>query len=205
LRFCTAIYNLLIDDEETAMMGKKLLAVATALALSGTAALAQQRFEGRVGPTMMGQHPGPSAEDLGAFTDARVAALKAGLRLTPDQEKNWPAFEQAYRNLAKLRTDRMAARGQGPAADDQSTVDRLQRRADAITQFGTALQDLAKAERPLYESLDEAQKRRFVAISRFMAPHRHFAMGGRGMGEHGMGGRDGGFGRGDHGPHEPHE
>ena len=53
---------------------------------------------------------GPNPEDLGAFTDARVAALKAGLRLTPEQEKNWPAFEQAYRNLAKLRTDRFAAR-----------------------------------------------------------------------------------------------
>ena len=45
-----------------------------------------------------------------AFTDARVAAIKAGLRLTPEQEKNWPAFEAAYRNLAKLRTDRVAAR-----------------------------------------------------------------------------------------------
>ena len=35
----------------------------------------------------------PSAEDISAFMDARIAALKAGLRLTPDQEKNWPAFE----------------------------------------------------------------------------------------------------------------
>jgi zinc resistance-associated protein len=202
LRFCTAIYNLLIDDEETAMMGKKALMVVTALALTCSAAFAQQRFEGRVGPGM-GSQPGPSAEDLGAFTDARVAALKAGLRLTPEQEKNWPAFEQAYRNLAKLRSDRFAAmRSQGPAADDQNMVDRLQRRADTIAQFGTALQDLAKAERPLYESLDDAQKRRFVAISRFMAPHRHFA-----MGQHGSGGHDDGpgFGRGGHGPRDYRE
>ena len=35
----------------------------------------------------------PSAEDISAFADARIAALKAGLRLTPDQDKNWPAFE----------------------------------------------------------------------------------------------------------------
>ena len=28
----------------------------------------------------------PSAEDRSAFTDARIAALKAGLRLTPEQE-----------------------------------------------------------------------------------------------------------------------
>ena len=37
-------------------------------------------------------HPKFSAEDFAAFTDARIAALKAGLRLTPAQEKNWPAL-----------------------------------------------------------------------------------------------------------------
>src|SRR5690349_15190369 len=51
----------------------------------------------------------PSPEDFGAFTDARVAAIKAGLRLTTEQEKSWAAFEEAYRNLAKLRTDRILA------------------------------------------------------------------------------------------------
>ncbi|MBV9237016.1 MAG: hypothetical protein JOZ94_14380, partial [Xanthobacteraceae bacterium] len=75
-------------------------------------------------------------------------------------------------------------------------VDRLQRRADTISQFGTALQDLAKATRPLYQSLDDAQKHRFVAITRFMMRQRHFAMEG---GQHGMGNGPmmrGGMGRG---------
>ena len=140
----------------------------------------------------MGESPfgfrGPNPEDLGAFTDARVAALKAGLRLAPEQEKNWPAFEQAYRNLAKLRTDRFTAdRGQGSAADDQNMVDRLQRRADTVSQYGTALQDLAKAAKPLYQSLDDAQKRRFAALSRFLASPRHMAMGMRHGGGHGFG------------------
>src|SRR5262245_23352479 len=56
----------------------------------------------------------PTADDLSAFTDARVAAIKAGLRLTPEQDKNWPAFEEAYRVFAKLRTDRILAFRQGP-------------------------------------------------------------------------------------------
>ena len=34
-------------------------------------------------------------EDLHEFDEARLAALKTGLMLTPDQQKNWPAFEQA--------------------------------------------------------------------------------------------------------------
>src|SRR5262245_35411440 len=167
-------------------MWNKVLVLSTALALVASGALAQQRYDGRSGDSMF-QQGGPSPDDLAAFTDARVAALKAGLRLTPEQEANWAAFEQAYRNLAKLRTDRVGAgRTQAPAPGDQNMIDRLQRRADAVTQYGAALQDLAKAARPLYQSLDDAQKRRFVALTRFMSPRRHFAMGGRDSGGPGM-------------------
>jgi len=181
-------------------MWKTLLVLSTTLALAGSAALAQQRPDGRGGdPSSHFQRP--SLEDLGAFTDARVAALKAGLRLTPDQDKNWPAFEQAYRGLATLRSDRMAAaERRTPGADDQSVIDRLARRADTISQYGAALQDLAKAAKPLYASLDDAQKRRFVTLSRFMATHRHFAMGSQSMGSQSMGSQSmGPHGMGEHG------
>ncbi len=46
-----------------------------------------------------------SPEDRAAMTDARIAALRAGLRLTPDQEKSWPAVESAMRDLAKQRSE----------------------------------------------------------------------------------------------------
>ena len=49
-------------------------------------------------------------EDRAAFTDARIAAVKAGLKLTPDQEKLWPPVEAAVRDFAKLRIDRANAR-----------------------------------------------------------------------------------------------
>ena len=178
-------------------MWKTLLIVSTTAALFGSTALAEQRTDGRAGDVSY-RFQRPTLEDLGAFTDARIAALKAGLRLTPDQDKNWPAFEQAYRNLAKLRSDRIAgAAGQTQGADDQSMIDRLQRHAERISQYGAALQDLAKAAKPLYASLDDAQKRRFVTLSRFMAPHRHFAMGPRGMGMMGSHGMMGPHGIGD--------
>ena len=35
-----------------------------------------------------------------AFTDARIGIVKAALQLTPDQEKYWPAVEEAIRNRA---------------------------------------------------------------------------------------------------------
>ena len=56
---------------------------------------------------------------MAAFTDARIAALKAGLELTPDQAKNWPPFEQAVRDMVQLRVQRIQARQSG----DQAHVD----------------------------------------------------------------------------------
>ena len=51
-----------------------------------------------------------SPEDRAAFADARIAAVKAGLKLTPDQEKLWPPVEAAVRDFAKMRIDRANAR-----------------------------------------------------------------------------------------------
>ena len=96
-------------------MWKKVLVLSTAAVLVGSAAMAQQTQQRQRVLLVNGHRRAsfqpwrPSADDLAAFTDARVAALKAGLRLTPDQDKNWSAFEQAYRNLAKLRAQRFAA------------------------------------------------------------------------------------------------
>jgi zinc resistance-associated protein len=152
----------------------RLVAISsTALVILGFgSAMGQNRFDGQGS-----MRPRLSAEDLSAFTDARAAALKAGLELTPDQAKNWPAFEQAYRNIAQLRRNRlMMRRGQTSPTMDQSFADRLQRRADAVTQYGAALEELAKATKPLYQSLDDAQKRRFMMLAHLAGHHhRHLA------------------------------
>ena len=55
-----------------------------------------------------GEHYRVSEEDRAAFTDARIAALKAGLKLTQAQEKNWPTLETAIREEAKARAARVA-------------------------------------------------------------------------------------------------
>ena len=131
-----------------------------------------------------------NAEDMAAFSDARIAGLHAGLKLNTDQEKIWPAFEQALRDLAKMRMDRFAAaRDLQPSSDP---VQRLQRRADALSARGAALKRLADTLAPLYQSLDDGQKRRFTILARFMRPHpRHFGMGrGEMDGRGGMRGSD---------------
>ncbi len=93
-------------------MWKSVVVATAALAIAGSSIVyAQQRF-GEDGYRGGGghRHHHLSAEDRAAYLDARIAALKAGLELTPDQAKNWPAFEQALREMAKLRAERRAAR-----------------------------------------------------------------------------------------------
>jgi zinc resistance-associated protein len=147
-------------------MWKVAFAGAAALAIIGSSLVyAQQRGPGAFDPR------GPSLEDMRLFVDARLAALHAGLGLTPDQEKNWPAFDQASHDLAKLRLDRMsAARGRGPQSDDPA--DRMHQRAAAMTETGAALKKLADATDPLYKSLTDGQKRRFALLERMLAPRQ---------------------------------
>jgi zinc resistance-associated protein len=161
-------------------MWKAIVAGTAALAIAGTSLVYAQQRSGRDG--MMMQRSQPNAEDLRAFGEARLAALKAGLVLTAEQEKNWPAFEQAARDYGKLRMDRLAALRSGTASDDP--VERLRQRATAMTEAGAALKKLADATDPLYKSLDENQKRRFAILNRLTGPDRGGFRGREGDGMH---------------------
>ncbi len=106
-----------------------------------------------------------SSQDLTAFADARIAALKAGLQLTPGQEKNWPALETALRDNAKARIARYEQwRDSAPATFETDPIGALQRRAQTMTARAGELEKVAAAAKPLYDSLDENQKRRFGAL-----------------------------------------
>lgn len=147
-------------------MWKSVMAGAGALAIVG-ASLAYAQS----GPAGFERAPRwrPSAQDIEAFGDARIAALHAGLKLNAEQEKNWPALEAALRDFAKLRAERAALRANATPARDP--IERLAKRAQAIEETGAALKKIADAAAPLYKSLDDSQKHRFVALARFAA-HR---------------------------------
>src|SRR3984893_6183747 len=135
-------------------------------AIAWTAALAILGSSGVAAQTPRARPDGPPAvsrEDAGAFVEARIAALHSGLALTPDQERMWPAFEQAYREMAKLRLERSL--GAAPPPTD-NPIARMQRRADALARQGAALKGLADAAAPLWQSFDDGQKRRFAVLVR---------------------------------------
>jgi hypothetical protein len=152
-----------------------------------------------------------SPEDRAAFFDARVAAIHAGLRLTPDQEKLWPALEGAARDAMKTMMDeRQKFRAAGPATNP---IDRLQRRAEMLTLRGQSMQKIADAARPFYTSLTDEQKHRLPVLMHaghggwrervgMWMHQRHWGRGGEDGGGSGwrqgrMGPDDGGdFGRG---------
>jgi LTXXQ motif family protein len=181
-------------------MKKVFLAGIAALAIAGsTVAYAQNR-------QWFHEHMRLSPEDRAAFADARIAAVHAGLKLTPDQEKLWPPVETAVRDFAKLRIDRANARMNAKPDDDaqkpEDPVARLRARADNMAATAVALKKIADAADPLYKTLDDGQKRRLAFLT-----HRGGRFGGHeGWRERGMdrGGDDGdhGFGHGsdrDHG------
>jgi hypothetical protein len=147
-------------------MKKTLITCATVLALMApSVGFAQEK-----GPEGAGhEHHRLSPADLKAFTDARVAALKAGLALTPDQEKNWAPVEQAIRDMAQARQARWAARREHKEHED--AIARLRARADALTERAAGLKKLADAAEPLYRSLSDDQKHRLRILVRMMMHH----------------------------------
>ncbi|WMT73002.1 Spy/CpxP family protein refolding chaperone [Bradyrhizobium sp. Ash2021] len=178
-------------------MRKFAIAGIAALAIAGsTAVYAQHRHWGYA-------HMWMNPEDRAAFADARIAAVHAGLKLTPDQEKLWPPVETAVRDFAKLRIDRANARmnvEKNDSADAQKPDDpvaRLREHADNMATSAAAMKKIADAADPLYKTLDDGQKRRLAALTHM----GHRFGGGEGWRHRGFdrdrddGGRDRGFDR----------
>src|SRR6266567_6156309 len=172
-------------------MRKFTIAAIAALAIAGsTAVYAQHRpwFSEHM------QHARMNPEDRAALLDARIAAVHAGLKLTPDQEKLWPPVETAVRDFAKLRIDRANARmkAENDQTDQQKADDpvaRLRERADNMATSAAALKKIADTADPLYKTLDDGQKRRLAVLT-----HMEHRFGGgegwRHRGGMGMGGMD---------------
>jgi hypothetical protein len=120
----------------------------------------------------------PSAADMGTLTDIRINVVKAALQLTPDQEKYWPAIEDAIRVRGKNRQARIAdgqkrvseLREENPVEvlRNRDTVDFLQRRADALAQRSADLKKLAGAWEPLYKTLSADQKQRMAFLTLYV-------------------------------------
>ena len=126
----------------------------------------QQPAQGQQPGAAPTQPPAPSPEDIAAFSDARIAALKAGLKLTPAQERNWAPFETAVRDISKQRADRVQklVNDRPDPAKEPDPIAVLRLRIELMNATSAELKRLADTAEPLYKSLDESQKRRMLVL-----------------------------------------
>ena len=120
----------------------------------------------------------PTAADWNTLTDMRIDVVKAALKLTPDQEKYWPAIEGAIRARARDRQARFAEMEkrvtelrQGNPVEvlrNRDPIDFLRRRADALAERSTDLKNLANAWEPLYKTLSPDQKQRMAFLALYV-------------------------------------
>lgn len=144
---------------------KTIATLATAAAMLvgvGTYAFAQAQAPAEP-PAAQAQEqtrPRLSQDDFNRLVDARVASIKAGLKLTADQERLWGPVETAIRNAASQRYTRMTQfrenREQRRSAD---FMQRFEQRSTMQTERAQTSTAIATALRPLWDTFSEDQKR----------------------------------------------
>ena len=92
-----------------------------------------------------------TANQIVAELDARVARIKADLRLTPEQEKKWPGFESAAHDISKTRADRqVAVRAERPEQKGPvDFIEHMRQAAASMSERSVAEKQLADAAQPL--------------------------------------------------------
>lgn len=165
---------------------KQTIIAATAAALLASATFGVAATAGGAKSEAPRQRPSLDqiADNAAAYSDAGIAALKAGLRLTAEQEKLWPPVETALEALAKERIDARISRLKAwreRRQDDQADAERpemlqwMRGRADRMVARGDAIKGFVDAADPLFASLNDAQKQRFDALLGMMQRNRFLA------------------------------
>jgi zinc resistance-associated protein len=103
-----------------------------------------------------------------ASLDAQLKSMKTSLRLTADQEKDWEPFESAVRDGGKARVLAL----QKEQSSDLSPMDRNLAKANRLAESQANLEKMIDAAKPLYASLDDTQKHKFIALGRMLVPER---------------------------------
>jgi hypothetical protein len=107
--------------------------------------------------------PELTAEQIVANSDAYIDRIKAELNLTPEQERNWSAFNSAMHYLGHNGAERLnlrIARAKRDPPDD--IVEQMRNEAQFLTDRAADQRAVADAAEPLFMSLDDKQKVTFI-------------------------------------------
>ena len=100
--------------------------------------------------------------------DTQLKSMKTNLHLSADQDALWGPFEAAVKDGAKARVLAL----QKEQSDSLSPMDRNLAKADRIAQGQATIETMVDAAKPLYASLDETQKHKFITLGRMLVPER---------------------------------
>ncbi len=148
-------------------MKRTLLATLAAVALSASA-FAQSDQQPPAQSDQKPTHAEQAQHWAEAALDTQLKGMKASLGLKADQETDWSAFETAVRDAAKARVLALQKEQSG----NLSPMDRNLAKADRIAQGQANLEKIVDAAKPLYASLDETHKHKFIALGRTLVPER---------------------------------
>jgi zinc resistance-associated protein len=140
----------------------KLAAVAAAAALSAFATTAAAQTDQQPTHSQLQQRWAEAA------INGQLKGMKTSLRLAVDQEEFWGPFESAVKDG---ETARLLAL-QKEQGGSLSPMDRLTAKADRLAQSEASLEKIVEAAKPLYASLSDAQKHKFITLGRALVPER---------------------------------
>jgi hypothetical protein len=107
--------------------------------------------------------PELTAEQIVANSDAYIDRIKTELHLTPEQERNWSAFNSAMHYLGHNGAERLnlrIARAKRDPPDD--IVEQMRNEAQFLNDRAADQRAVADAAEPLFTSLDDKQKATFI-------------------------------------------
>jgi hypothetical protein len=107
--------------------------------------------------------PPLTAEQIVTNSDNNIERIKKELQLTPEQERNWAAFNSAMHSLGHNGADRLnlrVARAKRDPPDD--IVEQMRNEAQFLDDRAVDQRSVADAAEPLYASLNDKQKQIFI-------------------------------------------
>jgi hypothetical protein len=116
-------------------------------------------------PAMLTQEEAPplTAEQIVTNSDANIDRIKTELNLTPEQEKNWTAFNSAMHYLGHNGADRLnlrIARAKRDPPDD--IIEQMRNEAQFLNDRAVDQRSVADAAEPLFAGLNDKQKAIFI-------------------------------------------
>lgn len=120
-----------------------------------------------------GENERATINQIIAREDARIAQLKANLRLADDQQDDWNRFEAALKDISRKRAERsIRVREEQDKRDAEKDgkplthAEALRRHADALAFRAEEIRALADASEPLSGKLNDTQRRRVDELIR---------------------------------------